>query len=100
MENCFFNEGVNSELDDLQKKIDSSKDFMKNLVSVLEKLIDDKVYFKKQNKNTSLINLKYNERDGHYLILTTRRFKLLNKKLSKMKKLSVGEFKLNVSDSV
>jgi DNA mismatch repair protein MutS len=97
-EKSFFNEGIHKELDDLQKKINSSKDFMKNLVSVLEKLIDDKKYLKTNNKTTNLINLKYNERDGHYLILTTRRFKLLNKKLSKMKKLDVCGFKLKVSE--
>ena len=49
---------------------------MNELVKVLEKFIDDKNYFASKNK---LINIKYNERDGHYLILTTRRFKLMNK---------------------
>ena len=70
---------------------------MHELVKVLEKMIDDKVYFSK-NKTCNLINLKYNERDGHYLLLTSRRFKLLNKKLSKLKVLEVGGFKLKISD--
>ena len=96
-EKSFFNENIYSELDELQKKINSSKNFMNNLVEYLEKLIDDKIYFSK-NKSYSLINLKYNERDGHYLLLTTRRFKIMNKKLSKLKKIKLEGFEINVSD--
>lgn len=96
-EKSFFNDGIYPEIDLLQKKINTSKNFMHELVKVLEKMIEDKVYFSK-NKSCNLINLKYNERDGHYLLLTSRRYKILNKKLSKLKKLDIGGFKINVSD--
>ena len=93
----FFNKKIYKELDNLQSKIDTSKHFMKILVSELEKLIEDKTYF---NKSKSLINLKYNERDGHYLLMTTRRYKLLSKKLSKIKKIKVGSIKILITDLV
>ena len=86
---------MSSKIDKLQNKIITSKNIMNELVKVLEKFIDDKNYFASKNK---LINIKYNERDGHYLILTTRRFKLMNKKLSKLKKLDIGGFQIKVSD--
>jgi len=94
-DSSFFNEKVSDKIDKLQNKIITSKNIMNELVKVLEKFIDDKNYFASKNK---LINIKYRERDGHYLILTTRRFKLMNKKLSKIKKLDIGGFKINVSD--
>ena len=71
---------------------------MKILVSELEKLIEEKAYF--SNNGKSLINLKYNERDGHYLLITTRRYKLLTKKLNKMKKIAVGSIKILITDLV
>ena len=98
-ETSFFNKGIYSDIDELENKINTSKNFMHELVKVLEEMIEDKVYFSK-NKSTNLINLKYNERDGHYLLLTTRRFKLLNKKLSKLKKIKVGSFSLKTSDLI
>ena len=94
-DDSFFNEKISSKIDKLQNKIITSKNIMNELVKVLEKFIDDKNYFASKNK---LINIKYNERDGHYLILTTRRFKLMNKKLSKLKKLDIGGFQIKVSD--
>jgi DNA mismatch repair protein MutS len=92
---CFFNDNIYKELDILQTDINTSKNFMNLLVEELEKLIEDKTYF---NKSKSLINLKYNERDGHYLLMTTRRFKIMNKKLSKIKKIKIGNHKIKISE--
>ena len=46
------------------------------------------------NPDKELINVKFNEREGHYLLLTNRRCKLLKKGLEKTKKFKVGSIDL------
>jgi len=92
----FFSKGIFSDIDDLVSKIETGKNFIFLLKKELEKLIeDDKSLFKKDN---SLINEKFNERDGHYMLLTNRRCKVLKDKLNKQQYLNIGTYKLKVSD--
>lgn len=104
-----FNVAVHKEIDQLQEKINSAQNFMDYLVKELEKYIDDKVYFTKNKKqkdanedsdSKSLITLKYNERDGHYLLITNRRCELMRKNMTKnnVSVLKVGSIDLNVKD--
>jgi DNA mismatch repair protein MutS len=87
IDNSYFKSNIYKDIDLLQDKIDSSNNFMNNLVIVLEKIItDEKIY------------LKYNDRDGHYLILTNRRCSVLQSKLEKMNEINVGSIKLKVED--
>lgn len=98
-ENSFIKPNIYYEIDLLQEKIISSKNFMNNLVSVLDNLIDDKkIFLKKTDKETTTINMKFNERDGHYLLLTTRRCNILQVKLANMTELTVGSIILNIKD--
>jgi DNA mismatch repair protein MutS len=112
----FYNKGIHESIDKLQDQIDSAQNFMEYLIKELEKYIDDKVYFTKEKKKTntkeadsddniksdskSLISLKYNDRDGHYMLITTRRCEILKKNLdkNKIKTLNVGSIVLNVND--
>jgi DNA mismatch repair protein MutS len=110
----FYNKEIHEEIDQLQDSIDSVQNFMTYLIKALETHIEDKVYFKKSklilNKESeqskeeaepnakSLITLKFNERDGHYLLITNRRCDILKKNLEKVKKLKVGSIELNISD--
>lgn len=99
----FYNKGIHQTIDTIQDKVDSAQNFMTYLIKALEKYIDDKVYFTKSKKDEdletkSLISLKYNERDGHYLLITTRRCSILTKNLSKVKKISVGSIDLDTQD--
>lgn len=94
----FYNKNIHDDIDKLQDKIDSVQNFMTYLVKALETHIDDKVHFKKDSDTKSLITLKFNERDGHYLLLTNRRCELLKKKLEKVKIITVGSIQLNTSD--
>ena len=99
----FYQKTIHEDIDKLQILIDSVQNFMYYLIQTLEEYIDDKVYFKKQNNNDdtnskSLITLKYNDRDGHYLLITNRRCDILKKKLADITTLSVGSFELNVTD--
>tara|TARA_B100001093_G_scaffold444693_1_gene447880 strand:+ start:1897 stop:4995 length:3099 start_codon:yes stop_codon:yes gene_type:complete len=87
----FFKEGIYSEIDSIQKDIDSCNNFLSELVKSLSSLIDDKNYF---YKDKELINVKFNDRDGHYLILTNRRCKLLKSSLEKKKNLKVGSIEI------
>jgi len=100
----FYNNNIHNELDKLQESIDMAQNFMIYLVKTLSEYIDDKVYFKK-NKNeehslndTSLITLKYNDRDGHYLMITNRRCDILKKNLSKVTKIKVGTIDVETKD--
>ncbi len=103
----FYNKEIHEEIDELQNQIDLAQNFMGYLIKALEVHIDDKVYFKKSNKKQegetdsdakSLISLKYNERDGHYLLITNRRCELLKKNLAKEKTLQVGAIQIKPSD--
>lgn len=104
----FYNKEIHKDIDLLQDKIDSVQNFMTYLIKALETHIDDKVYFKKsktqldftkeESDTKSLITLKFNERDGHYLIMTNRRCEILKKNLEKVKKLNVGSIEINILD--
>jgi DNA mismatch repair protein MutS len=121
-----YKQKIHNQLDELQNNIDINKNFMTYLIKELEQYIDDKIYLKKnininskrvdiegklefssntQDKN--FIILKYNDRDGHYLLLTSRRCEILKKNLNKIKEIFIGKsdsnndknlMKLNVSD--
>lgn len=88
----------NKELDDLVNEIKVGTNFMDYLVKELEKLIEDDKKF--MNKNYDKINLKYNDRDGHYLLLTKRRSKILLDGLKKLKVIKIGNKKINVEDLI
>ena len=76
----FYKEGIYKDIDNLVSQINSGANFINLLKDELEKLIgDDKSLFSK--KDCSLINSKYNERDGHYMLITNRRCKILKTKL-------------------
>lgn len=87
----FFHKNVYPEVDIIQENIDTCNNFLSELVKSLSKFIDDKNYF---NPDKELINVKFNEREGHYLLLTNRRCKLLKKGLEKTKKFKVGSIDL------
>jgi DNA mismatch repair protein MutS len=102
-DNSFYQKTVNTEIDELQDLIDSTQNFMTYLVKALEVYIDDKIFFKKQTVTEdtvtkTLITLKYNDRDGHYLLITNRRCEILKKRLESVKKIKVGTFELDTSD--
>jgi DNA mismatch repair protein MutS len=121
-DNSFYNKLIHKDIDQLQDKIDSVQNFMTYLIKSLETHIDDKVHFRKSKKESdqsttnnkesdqsttnnkevsdtkSLITLKFNDRDGHYLILTNRRCAILKKNLENINKLKVGSIELNTSD--
>ena len=92
---CFFKENICKDIDDNYKNIQSCNKFIDNLVIELEKYIDDK-----KKKDTNFINIKYNDREGHYLLLTKRRCeKMLNKmKKKKVTKFKIGSFLINLED--
>jgi len=85
----------NQELDDIAETIKTSTNFMDYLVKELEKYIEDKKFM---NKNKDTINLKFNERDGYYLLLTKRRSKILLEKLKDVKEINVGKTKIKTDD--
>ncbi len=85
-------------LQELEEGIKTGTNFMDYLIETLEKFIKDNSTKRFMKKGCSLINLKYNDRDGHYLLLTKRRCKILNDNLKKVKELKVGTYTLNIKD--
>lgn len=80
----------------LTKKIETSNNFMENLVSILDKYIaDDNKVIK---KDFNAITLKNNDRDGFYLLLTKRRAKILLDKLSKLEEIDINGVIIKVKD--
>jgi DNA mismatch repair protein MutS len=67
------------------------------LVSTLEKYIEEQNN-KVIKKDSNSINLKYNDRDGHYMLITKRRCKILREKLDTMKELNVNGIKIQIKD--
>jgi DNA mismatch repair protein MutS len=104
----FYNKNIHHELDTVQEQIDTVQHFMIYLIKVLESHMDEKSYLKKNIKKSdpvsddlqlkSLITLKFNERDGHYMLITNRRCEILKKNLGKILKLNIGSLEVDVSD--
>ena len=95
----FYKQNVYSEIDELEESIMSNQNFIDNLVKLLEKIMESDVVFKKvSDEKKSLITVKYNDKDGHYLLITNKRCSLLKKKLDAMDTITVGNKKVKVSD--
>jgi len=98
----FYNFDIYNEIDTLQESIDTNNLFMKYLIESLQVHIDDKYYFKKQSdkEQPSMITLKFNERDGHYLLMTNRRCELLksNMKKNNITVLKIGSIDLDINE--
>lgn len=99
----FYNINIHNEIDQLQEKINSTTNFMDYLIKALEIYIDEKNYFKKsdsEQESKSLITLKFNERDGHYLLITNRRCEIMknNIKQKKITKLNIGSIELDIDE--
>ena len=84
-------------LKELEDDIEVCTNFMENLVSTLEKFVEEQNN-KVIKKDCNSITLKNNDRDGHYMIITKRRCKILQEKLNKMSTFKVGNIDINVSD--
>ena len=99
----FYNKKIYNEIDELQDNIEITQKFMIYLIKELENIIinNDDVIFKKIKTDTdskTLITLKFNERDGHYLLITTRRCDILKKNLEKYKVIKIGSIEVKSSD--
>lgn len=88
-------------LNDLQYSIENGEKFMTLFIEELRKVydsIDTKLMKKKEKTNDSFINLKCNERDGHYLLMTQTRCKILRKELENKKYIIVANKRLEYKD--
>ena len=92
-DNTIFNSNKYNEIDELYEKIINSNTFMDDLLVFLSELIDDK----KTGKN---LTLKYNDREGHYYLITSKRCSLLKSKLEKINEIKIGSFKIKNTDLV
>ena len=97
-----YNNKIHDDIDKLQESIEVSQNFMTYLIKALEVHVDDPVYFKKNKEQNvdekTLITIKYNDRDGHYLMITNRRCEMLKKNLAKIGKINVGNVEVKYSD--
>jgi hypothetical protein len=85
---------IYNNIDILQNNIDTAQNFILLLTKELEKYIDEK----RPNEEKQLINIKSNDRDGYYLLITNKRCSILKNKLEKVDKIKIGNITLNISD--
>ena len=78
-----FNIGIYEDIDLLTNKIIKCEKFMSAINYGLSKILDE--YFKTK---TDLIKIEYNERDGHFLVLTKRRAEVLENILKENKSIT------------
>ena len=88
----FYKQNKHNDIDDLQNNIDSSQNFMNYLIDELEK------YIVNEKKTEKLITLKYNDRDGYYLLITNRRCNILRKNLNKLETIIINNIEFKISD--
>jgi|SaaInlStandDraft_5_1057022.scaffolds.fasta_scaffold00937_8 DNA mismatch repair protein MutS len=95
----FFKDGYNDDLDGIKNEIDTCNNFLDNLINGISSLIGEKNYM---NKKVKLCDVKFNDRDGHYLILTKRRQKMMidniNKQADSKNEFAVGSIKMNLDE--
>ena len=96
--NSFYKDKIYPDIDNLEEKINTSQNFMINLIKVLENIMDDSVFKKKKNDDKSLITLKFTDKEGHCLIMTTKRAASLKLALDKLKIIKVGSIELNPNE--
>ena len=90
--NIFLNNKYN-DITKLYNEIETANSFMEKLQEKLSEYIEIK-------KDTTLIQLKYNERDGHYLLITSKRCSLLKTNLKEVKEINVNGIILKVDELV
>ena len=81
---------------ELSEGINMGNNFMDYLVKELEKYIEEKNA--KLIKKESTITLKCNDREGHYLLITKRRSKILRENLKKITNIKIGKHTINIED--
>ncbi len=87
----------NTNLNYIAQKIETSNNCMDLLVSTLEKYIEE-INPKVIKKDSNAITLKFNDRDGHYMLITKRRCKILREKLTQINEIDIGGIKIQVKD--
>jgi len=85
-----FNKKIYPEIDEQINKIQLSHTFMSSLCQKLSEYVD-----KKKSKETELISIKKNDREGHYLSITKTRCTLLKKKLESIHVIDIDGYELN-----
>lgn len=88
IEDNIFNINIYKNIDKLQQQIDASYNIVDELLIFLNNLMPNK----------DEIILKHNAREGNYFQLTAKRYEVLDKKLKKLKKITLKSGIINVSD--
>ena len=97
--NYILNKNVSNykKIEELTDGITMGNNFMEHLVKILVKYVEEKNP-KVIKKDTDPIILKYNDRDGHYMLLTKRRSKILRDNLKEIPTLKIGTHIIKTSD--
>lgn len=85
-----FNKNIYPELDELQDDINNNHILMEEVLEQLDDIINDQKY-----EGKKAIVIKHNKQDGHYFLLTTKRYELLK---SKVNQIIIKNKVINISD--
>ena len=94
---CFIINKNYPKITELTESISMGNNFMDYLVKELEKHVEE-LNTKVLKKEQSTITLKCNDREGHYMLITKRRCKILQNNLKKIKSINIGKHTINVDD--
>jgi DNA mismatch repair protein MutS len=83
---------------ELADDIKTGENFMDLMINEIEKIIDGNIKRFMKKNDSNLLTLKYNERDGHYLMITNRRCDVLKKILEEKKYIMVGSKRIDYMD--
>ena len=86
-----FKKGLYHEIDDIQDKIEYHHRWLNKFLETLNKI---EFFISKNNSNVKVFELKFNEKEGHYISLTTSKFKYFKEFLSK----NNDEIKFNIDN--
>lgn len=93
VDESFFNCGIYKDVDKLQNDYNDAISFFDVLVFNLNKLIGD--------SSNSFFKLEHNDKDGHYLLITAKRFKEFEaREKDKGNFIDVGSYKVNIKELV
>ena len=89
-----FNLGKYTDIDNLQESINICNNFMNELAKYFDKIVKTK-FSSKFNSEDQIVKVDSNERDGYFLILSTKRAEFLEKEISK-----VQHIELKISNKI
>jgi len=91
IQTSFFLKGVYNSIDELNAKVDTDIQFLKEVCVKLGTYIDDNPRFSKKNEGNEKIKLLKDKKEGYYLSMTKKRAHCLKTKLENVESIKIND---------